>query len=101
MMTKASSIDYNVIKGPVITEKSTGERMNYNKYSFFVSPQATKGKIKEAVSEVFSVKVKNVHTLSVRPKLKRMGKYEGFTPKRKKAIVTLHEGERIKLMEGL
>ncbi|MGM0441102.1 MAG: 50S ribosomal protein L23 [Elusimicrobiota bacterium] len=91
---------YNVLKSPVVTEKSTRERMNFNKYTFFVDLNANKRKIKKAVEEIFEVTVKSVNTQHVRGKEKRMGRYEGKSSKRKKAVVTLEEGDRIQLMEG-
>ncbi len=98
-MTTENSL-YNILKAPVVTEKSTRERMNYNKYTFYVSLDASKGKIKKAVEEIFKVTVKSVNTQHVRGKQKRLGRYEGKTSKRKKAVVTLKDGDRIKLMEG-
>lgn len=98
-MTADNSL-YNVLKSPVVTEKSTRERMNFNKYTFFVDLEANKSKIKKAVEKIFDVTVKSVNTQNVRGKQKRLGRYEGKTSKRKKAVVTLKEGDRIRLMEG-
>ena len=78
----------DVIKRPVITEKSMNA-MEENKYSFEVDTRANKTLVKQAVEAAFDVKVKDVNIVNVRPKFKRMGKYAGYTKKRRKAIVTL------------
>jgi large subunit ribosomal protein L23 len=91
---------YKIIKGPVITEKATDDRMNYNKYSLYVDPMANKAQIKNAVERLFGVTVRAVNTVSVSGKTKRLGRFSGKTSLRKKATVTLKQGDRIKLMEG-
>lgn len=78
----------DVIKRPVITEKSMNT-MEENKYTFEVDTRANKTLVKQAVEAAFDVKVKDVNIVNVRPKFKRMGKYAGYTKKRRKAIVTL------------
>ena len=78
----------DIIKRPVITERST-EYMNDLKYVFEVDIRANKTEIKQAVESIFGVKVKNVDTLRVPGKLKRYGRYSGYTPEWKKAFVTL------------
>ena len=78
----------DVIKRPVITEKSMNA-MEENKYIFEVDTRANKTLVKQAVEAAFDVKVKDVNIVNVRPKFKRMGKYAGYTKKRRKAIVTL------------
>ena len=78
----------DVIKRPVITEKSMNA-MEENKYTFEVDTRANKTLVKQAVEAAFDVKVKDVNIGNVRPKFKRMGKYAGYTKKRRKAIVTL------------
>lgn len=78
----------DVIKRPVITEKSMNA-MEENKYTFEVDTRANKTLVKQAVEAAFDVKVKVVNIVNVRPKFKRMGKYAGYTKKRRKAIVTL------------
>ncbi|MGM0568939.1 MAG: 50S ribosomal protein L23 [Elusimicrobiota bacterium] len=91
---------YKIIRGPVVTEKSTAERMKWNKYSIYVDVNANKNEIREAVQEAFKVTVEKVNTTKIKGKPKRMGRYEGTTPLRKKAVLTLKEGDRIALMEG-
>ncbi|AST95499.1 50S ribosomal protein L23 [Shouchella clausii] len=78
----------DIIKRPVITERST-ELMEDKKYTFEVDVRANKTQIKDAVEEIFEVKVTNVNTVNYKGKAKRFGRYTGFTPKRKKAIVQL------------
>lgn len=78
----------DIIKRPVITER-TSEYMNDLKYVFEVDIRANKTEIKQAVESIFGVKVKNVNTLRVPGKLKRYGRYSGYTPEWKKAFVTL------------
>lgn len=80
----------NVIKRPVITERSA-ELMEDKKYTFEVDVNANKTLVKQAVEEIFDVKVKKVNIMNYKGKLKRMGRYAGYTNKRRKAIVTLTE----------
>lgn len=87
----------DVLKRPVLTEKSLTLQAEQNKYTFDVDVNANKIEIKHAVEKMFNVKVANVNTLRVKPKTKRVGKYVGKTNRRKKAIVTLAEGNTINL----
>lgn len=80
----------DVLKRPVITEKSS-EAMAEDKYTD-VDTRANKTQVKIAVEEIFDVKVANVNIINYKPKKKRMGRYQGYTNKRRKAIVTLKEG---------
>lgn len=90
----------DIIKRPIVSEKSMG-LMEENKYTFIVDPKANKIEIKNAVQEIFGVSVTDVRTLHVKGKLKRQGKFAGYTSDRKKAIVTLKEGDKITVYEGL
>lgn len=90
---------HDIILRPVITEKSTN-LMEQNKYTFYVYPQANKIQIRQAVEQIFGVRVAEVHTLKVRGKKRRVGRHEGRTPDRKKAIVTLKPGNKIEIFEG-
>ena len=81
----------DVLKRPVITEKSS-VAMAEDKYTFDVDTRANKTQVKIAVEEIFDVKVDNVNIINYKPKKKRMGRYEGYTNKRRKAIVKLKEG---------
>jgi len=91
---------HQIIVRPLITEKNT-ILMVLNKYCFQVAISANKQQIKQAIEEVFSVSVVNVHTMNVRGKLRRRGQKLGYTADWKKAIVTLAEGNRIELFEGV
>ncbi|AVP36496.1 50S ribosomal protein L23 [Staphylococcus felis] len=82
----------DILKRPVITEKSS-EAMAEDKYTFEVDVRANKTEVKKAVEEIFEVKVSNVNIINYKPKKKRMGRYQGYTNKRRKAIVTLKEGQ--------
>ncbi|MFV0555579.1 MAG: 50S ribosomal protein L23 [Lactovum sp.] len=85
---------YDVIRKPIITEKSMME-MDQKKYIFEVDPKAGKALIKQAVETVFEdVEVVAVKTMNVKNKSKRVGRYTGFTPKYKKAIVTLSDDSK-------
>lgn len=90
----------SLIKRPIITEKTT-QLMEQNKYCFVVDPRANKTQIKQAVEEIFKVKVKSVNTLNLLGKVKRMGRHEGRRPNWKRAIVTLEQGSRIQFFEGV
>lgn len=80
---------YDVIKKPIITEKSM-VALETGKYTFEVDTRAHKLLIKQAVEAAFDgVKVASVSTVTVKPKQKRVGRYVGYTSKVKKAIVTL------------
>lgn len=91
---------YQIIIRPLITEKNTN-LMILNKYCFEVDRHATKAQIKQAIETIFSVKVAKVHTMNMRGKQRRFGRHIGYTPDRKKAIVTLAVGDRIELFEGV
>jgi large subunit ribosomal protein L23 len=90
-----------VIKRPVITEKSTIDRETENVVTFAVDPRAGKIEIKRAVEELFNVKVVDVRTGRVRGKLKRVGRQAGRRPDWKKARVRLAEGDSIEFFEGV
>lgn len=81
---------HDIILRPVITEKSTN-LMDDKKYTFNVLLTATKTQVRDAVEEIFDVKVKKVNIMNVRGKDKRVGRYSGKTSRTRKAIVTLTE----------
>ncbi|MDD2377785.1 MAG: 50S ribosomal protein L23 [Bacilli bacterium] len=87
----------DIIKSPIITEKSSDLAQNHNTITFSVDVKANKVQIKQAVENIFDVKVESVNTINVRAKRKRVGKYVGKTNKVKKAIVKLKEGSSIEL----
>lgn len=86
---------FEIIKEPVITERSMDLIETNNSYTFIVDRRANKVEIKKAVEDIFGVTVLSVNTINVRPKKKRMGRYEGYKKAYKKAIVKLVEGETI------
>jgi large subunit ribosomal protein L23 len=88
-----------VILKPLVTEKGSRLREAGNKYMFSVAPDANKIEIKRAVQDIFNVKVKDVKTIVMHGKVKRMGVFEGKRPDWKKAVVTLEEGSSIDLFE--
>lgn len=83
----------DIIKRPIITEHSADQMVD-KKYTFEVSKDANKTEIKNAVQDIFDVKVINVNTSTVKGKLKRMGRHSGYRPDRKKAIVQLSEDSK-------
>ncbi len=91
---------YDVIRRPVITEKSTAAS-EHNKVIFMVAPQATKAQIKAAVETLFKVKVTRVNTLNRKGKNRRFRGIAGRTNDTKRAIVTLAEGQMIDVTTGL
>lgn len=89
-----------IIKKPIITEKSMLLVENENKYTFSVDKRANKIQIKKAVEELFNVKVVKVNKINTLPKKKRVGQHQGFKPAVTKAIVTLAEGSKIEIFEA-
>ncbi|MEB7389730.1 50S ribosomal protein L23 [Aerococcus viridans] len=87
---------HDVIIRPIITEESM-LKMDEDKYTFEVAVKANKTEVKQAIEELFNVDVKNVNIMNVRGKLKRMGRFAGYTRKRRKAIVTIAEGQSIEI----
>jgi len=91
---------HQIIRRPLVTEKSTQQKEANNQYAFEVHPKANKIEIQSAVERLFKVKVSQVRTCSVMGKVKRLGRKYGKRPDWKKAIVTLKEGNRIDFFEG-
>ncbi len=92
---------YDIIKRPIITEQSM-ERVSEKVYAFEVEKTANKIEIRQAIEEIFNVKVKKVNTINVLGKEKRMGVHVGFRPDYKKAIVTLKDDSKtIEFFEGM
>ena len=91
---------YDIVLAPVVTEKST-QGSEFNQVTFRVARNATKPEIKQAVAELFGVKVTKVNTLNVRGKVKRFRGHLGKRADYKKAIVTLAEGETIDVTSGI
>ena len=81
---------FDIIKAPIITEKSQLISANDRKYVFKVDVNANKVEIKQAVEKIFKVKVEKINVINVKPKSKRVGKYSGMTNKYKKEIGRAH-----------
>lgn len=86
---------YEVIKRPIISEKSTALAEVAGRYAFEVAVQSNKQEIRDAVQRLFKVKVRSVHTLVMHGKVKRVGNFESKRSNWKKALVTLAEGQKI------
>lgn len=86
----------DLVLRPIVTEKAT-LLLEQNQYVFEVLPKATKPEIKAAIESLFEVKVVGVNTLRLPRKKRRVGKFIGYKPQYKRAIVTLAEGDSIGL----
>jgi large subunit ribosomal protein L23 len=89
----------SVVIRPIVSEKSY-ELLSANKYTFRVDERAHKTQVRQAVEEIFGVRVLGVQTMTVKPKPKRRGYTSGKTREWKKAIVQLHPDDHIELFEG-
>ena len=87
----------DIILAPVITEKASNVAANGDRIVFKVKKDANKTQIKQAIEKIYNVKVVKVNTLNVKPKKKRVGRYEGTTVAYKKAYITLAAGSNIEL----
>ncbi|MBP9483165.1 MAG: 50S ribosomal protein L23 [Negativicutes bacterium] len=90
----------DVLIRPVISEKAT-DLLQDGKYTFMVPIKANKVQVRQAVEQIFKVKVVSVNTVRMQGKTKRMGKYVGKRSDYKKAIVTLAPGNQIEIFEGM
>ncbi len=91
----------DIILAPVVTEKSTS-MLPMKKYTFRVAKGANKIQIASAVESIFGVKVEKVNTVSMKGAKRRMGRYEGYRPDWKKAIVTLTaDSKTIEFFDGM
>jgi len=91
---------YDVVRRPIISEKSTALAEIGGKYAFEVAVQANKQEIKDAVQRLFNVKVRQVRTMIVHGKVKRVGRFETKRANWKKALVTLVEGQKIEFFQN-
>ena len=91
---------YEVLRRPVVTEKNT-DLMAQDKYVFEVMKKANKAQVKAAVEEAFKVTVLSVNMITVPRKPKGFGRLKGHRPSWKKAIVTLKQGDKIQIFEGV
>jgi len=94
-------IQYDIIKRPLITEKSSIQKEEDNQVTFEVDRRANRVEIRKAIEEIFKVQVTGVRTMQVQGKIKRRGAILGKRRNWKKAIVTLAPGERIDFFEGV
>jgi large subunit ribosomal protein L23 len=92
---------HDVIRRPLVTEKSTIAREERNCVTFAVDPRANKHEIRQAVEQLFSVRVLAVRTMQMPSKTRRVGRFVGRKPAWKKAIVRLAEGQTIEFFEGV
>jgi large subunit ribosomal protein L23 len=92
---------HDIIRRPLLTEKSNIAREEENIATFAVDPRANKHEIRRAVESLFEVKVSTVRTMQQPGKKKRVGKKVGRKPAWKKAIVELAEGHTIEYFEGV
>ena len=90
-----------IIKRPLITEKTSIQKELYNQLTFEVDRRANRIEIKRAIETVFNVRVSDVKTMQVRGKIKQRGRIIGKRRDWKKAIVRLMPGERIDFFEGV
>jgi large subunit ribosomal protein L23 len=90
---------FSVLIKPILSEKSLNSRETQQKYTFLVEKQATKLAIKKAVEKVFEVEVQAVNTSITRGKVKRRGAVVSTASAKKKAVVTLKPGHKIKMFE--
>lgn len=91
---------HTIIKKPLFTEKGANLKETENKVLVEVSRDANKHDIKRAIEEIFKVKVEKVATINTNGKWKRYGKSIGKRPDRKKAVITLKEGQKLDFIEG-
>ncbi len=92
---------YQVIKRPLLTEKTNYQSDELNRYTFEVDRRATKQMVREAVELLFEVEVIKVNTINMPSKARRWGRHIGLTSEWKKAIVTLAPGDTISFFEGV
>ena len=92
---------YEIIKRPLITEKSTIQKEANNQLTFEVDRKANSVEIRHAVEKIFNVRVVRVRTMQTKGKVKRVGRTLGKRRDWKKAVVTLARGENIEFFEGV
>ena len=92
---------HDVIRRPIVTEKSNIGREEQNLVTFAVAPAANKHQIRRAVEQLFDVNVVEVRTMRMPRKTRRLGRFVGPKPEWKKAVVRLAEGQSIEFFEGV
>jgi large subunit ribosomal protein L23 len=88
-----------IVLAPIVSEKSYAGTTS-GLYTFRVHDDAHRTQVRQAVEQLFDVKVKRVNIIKVQPKPKRRGQFKGFKPGWKKAVVQLHPGHTIEFFEG-
>jgi large subunit ribosomal protein L23 len=91
---------HGILVRPLITEKSSAAWQDRQEYVFEVHPEATKDQIKAALKQFFGVNATSVRTMQMRRNAIARGRTRGVTPRWKKAIVTLKDGETLAVFEG-
>ena len=94
-------IQHDIIKRPIITEKTSIQKETHNQLTFEVDRRANSVEIKKAIEGIFNVNVAQIRTMQVKGKTKQRGRIVGKRRNWKKAIVTLMPGERIDFFEGV
>jgi len=92
---------FDVIKKPLFTEKGMDMKESENKILIQVNADANKHEIKQAMEEIFKVKVDKVNVVNIKGKKRRYGKSIGMRSDKRKAIVTLKQGEKLDFIEGV
>lgn len=93
--------EYDIIRRPITTEKTTLQKELFNQVSFEVDRRASRVEIKDAVEKIFDTKVDSVRTMHIKGKVKRRGRILGKRRDWKKAVVKLMPGQRIDFFEGV
>lgn len=88
----------DIIIRPIITEKTVMMQQNTNRVTFEVAKGSNKIEVRQAIEEIFNVKVESVNMVNVKPRAKRVGKYTGTTKAVRKAMVKLAEGSNIDII---
>ena len=91
----------DIIIRPIVSEKSMSLITDNNTYTFMVAKKANKIEIRNAVEEIFGVKVLNVNTMNLKGKKRRLGRSQGKRPDWKKAYIKLEEDDSIEIIEGM
>ncbi|HRK01952.1 MAG TPA: 50S ribosomal protein L23 [Oligoflexia bacterium] len=91
----------SIIKRPIISEKSTIQIESARTYAFEVAKASTKQQVKESIEKAFKVNVLRVRTMIVHGKVKRTGRSVNKRSNWKKALVTLKEGQKIEIFQGV
>lgn len=94
-------IQYDIIRRPLITEKTNIQKEDFNQITFEVDRRANRVEIKRAIEKLFNVRVSTIRTIQVKGKVKQRGRIVGKRRDWKKAIATLMPGERIDFFEGV